>query len=125
MVLSGWKDVAHYLNSAVRTVQRWEHYGLPISRPTPGGRGQIMAESHEIDHWLRDSTFRHDQRLSRSLNVERARELRAEVQRTRHTLHLKIEALKREVEIVCDSAERLQRGRRAPQKATTSRLLIH
>ena len=119
MVLSGWKEVAHYLNSGVRTVQRWEHYGLPISRPTPGGRGQIMADSNEIDHWLRDTTFRHDQRSSRLLSVERARQLRAEVQRSRQTLHEQMETLTREVKIAYTRAERLQK-RRVDRKAKSS-----
>ena len=36
MILKGWKDIAKYLGTAVRTVQRWELLGLPIRRPTPG-----------------------------------------------------------------------------------------
>ncbi len=85
MVLSVWKEVAGYLHSAVRTIQRWERYGLPSSRPTPGGRGQVMAESKDIDLWLRAAIFRHNQGSSRLLNVECARQLRVEVQGARHT----------------------------------------
>ncbi len=118
MVLSGWKEVACYLHSAVRTIQRWERYGLPISRPTPGGRGQVMAESTDIDLWLRERVFRHNQGSSRLLNVERARQLRVAVQSARHTLHQKMSALRREVEMVRTTAEGLQRGRGGSKSKT-------
>jgi hypothetical protein len=33
-LLSCWKDIASYMYSGVRTVQRWEqHVGLPVRRP--------------------------------------------------------------------------------------------
>jgi hypothetical protein len=32
-VLTGWKDVANYVNKGIRTVQRWEgQFGFPIRR---------------------------------------------------------------------------------------------
>ena len=43
MILKGWKDIAKYLGTAVRTVQRWELLGLPIRRPTPGRRAAVVA----------------------------------------------------------------------------------
>ena len=33
-VVIGWKGIAKYLGSGVRTVQRWELIGLPVHRVT-------------------------------------------------------------------------------------------
>jgi hypothetical protein len=52
MILSGWKQIAGYLNSSVRTVQRWEKMGMPVVRPLPSSRGTVIAYSEQVDRWL-------------------------------------------------------------------------
>jgi phage terminase Nu1 subunit (DNA packaging protein) len=51
MILSGWKEIAGHLRRGVRTVQRWESYGLPVRRPAGRSRSAVFAISEEIDRW--------------------------------------------------------------------------
>jgi hypothetical protein len=53
MIVSGWKEIAGHLRRGVRTVQRWEQYGLPIRRPAGRSRSAVFAISEEIDKWAR------------------------------------------------------------------------
>lgn len=53
MILSGWKEIAGYMGRGVRTVQRWEHFGLPVRRPAGHSRSSVAASSDDIDTWLR------------------------------------------------------------------------
>ena len=52
-VLQSWEEIAHYLQSGVRTVQRWEITdGLPIRHLTEGGgRGPVFAFPDELNQW--------------------------------------------------------------------------
>lgn len=51
--LESWKDIAAYLHTSVRTVQRWEEQnGLPIHRIMREKRAAIYAHPHELDEWL-------------------------------------------------------------------------
>lgn len=52
MILNGWKEIAAYVNSSVRTVQRWEKAGMPVVRPLPSSRGSVIAHSEQLDSWL-------------------------------------------------------------------------
>ena len=53
-VLSGWKDIAHYLGRGVRTVQRYEReLGLPVRRPSGHSSGAVLALKSELDSWLK------------------------------------------------------------------------
>jgi phage terminase Nu1 subunit (DNA packaging protein) len=52
MILNGWKEIANYVNSSVRTVQRWERAGLPVMRPLSRLRGSVIAYSEQLDSWL-------------------------------------------------------------------------
>lgn len=52
MILSGWKEIAAYLQCGVRTVQRWEEDGLPIHRPLLHKRSHVIARSGELDRWI-------------------------------------------------------------------------
>ncbi len=54
MILSGWKEIAQYAGRGVRTVQRWENFGLPVRRPAGHSRSAVAAQSDEIDTWLRN-----------------------------------------------------------------------
>lgn len=51
-ILTGWKEIANYLEMGVRTVQRYEReLGLPIRRP---GESQtpVIAIKTELDAWI-------------------------------------------------------------------------
>lgn len=51
--LKGWKDIASYLQSSVRTVQRWERaLKMPVHRIEAQGNGVIFASRRELDEWL-------------------------------------------------------------------------
>lgn len=51
-ILSGWKDIANYLEKGVRTVQRYERdLGLPVRRPAGRARGSVLATRAELYAW--------------------------------------------------------------------------
>lgn len=51
--LGSWKEIAAYLRTAERTVQRWEtEEGLPIHRLTHRKRSTVFAYKSEIETWL-------------------------------------------------------------------------
>jgi len=49
--LNSWKEIASHMGRGVRTVQRWEAYGLPVRRVN-GNRGAVIAIRSEIDAWF-------------------------------------------------------------------------
>ena len=55
-VLSGWKEIANHLHQGVRTVQRWELFGLPIHRV--GSGAHVFAFVEEIEAWERATPTR-------------------------------------------------------------------
>src|SRR5215470_10811399 len=97
MILSGWKEIAQYLHCGIRTAQRWESRGLPIKRPFPGRRSHVVTDSERLDSWIQDSDFWRRQDLDLLANIQRTRELRAQVQRARETLHQKMDILRKEL----------------------------
>ena len=51
--LRGWKEIAQFLHSAPRTVQRWERtLGLPVHRIGTHGNAVVLASRRELDIWL-------------------------------------------------------------------------
>ena len=51
--LNSWKEIAAYLDTSVRTVQRWERIeGLPVHRHEHTSVATIYAYSSEVDAWL-------------------------------------------------------------------------
>lgn len=52
-LLSSWKEIASCLNRGVRTVQRWEQYGLPIRRPAGAGTNVVMAMESDLHRWVK------------------------------------------------------------------------
>lgn len=51
--LTGWKEIANYLNRGVRTIQRYEReLGLPIRRPAKNAVGSVTAVKVELDGWV-------------------------------------------------------------------------
>jgi phage terminase Nu1 subunit (DNA packaging protein) len=98
VILSGWKAIAEYMGSGVRTVQRWERKGLPVNRPAPGLRSHVVAHSEQIDHWIEDRAARSRGADSDLLNnIATALKLRHEVKRAREELHQKMAALRKEL----------------------------
>ena len=72
-LLSGWKDIAHYLGKGVRTVQRYERdLGLPVRRPVGHPRGAVVAMKSDLDSWVRSSATAQESfnRVQKSLNAE-------------------------------------------------------
>ena len=110
MILTGWKEIAQYLRSGVRTAQRWERSGLPIRRPIPGKRSTVVADSEHLDSWRRDSAFWRKHDLDILASVRRARQLRREVKEARELLRSRMNALRKEVAEI-----RKKRGRRPPE----------
>jgi TolB-like protein/tetratricopeptide (TPR) repeat protein len=51
--LNSWKEIAAYLDTSVRTVQRWERLeGLPVHRHEHASVATIYAYTSEVDAWL-------------------------------------------------------------------------
>jgi hypothetical protein len=56
-VLRSWKDIAQYMGTCVKTVQRWERaYDLPVRRVQPGKGSVVLAFTNEVDQWLLQRT---------------------------------------------------------------------
>jgi hypothetical protein len=53
VILNGWKEIASYLHSGIRTVQRWERFGLPVGRVGPGHRSPVVTLTQNVDGWVR------------------------------------------------------------------------
>jgi len=65
--LTSWKEIAEYMGSGVRTVQRYEReFGLPVRRPTGKLRGSVMATRAEIDAWIAAGPIRETFSLTRA-----------------------------------------------------------
>ncbi|MBD3412948.1 MAG: hypothetical protein GF421_00760 [Candidatus Aminicenantes bacterium] len=51
--LISWKEIADYLDSRVRTCQRWEkEFGLPVHRFIDSSKSRVFAYKKELDKWL-------------------------------------------------------------------------
>lgn len=51
--LNSWKEIATYLDTSVRTVQRWEQLeNLPVRRHEHAGGGTVYAYTQDLDQWL-------------------------------------------------------------------------
>jgi hypothetical protein len=51
--LTGWKQIAAYVDREPRTVQLWEkHEGFPVRRLAHQSGSSIYAYTEEIDAWL-------------------------------------------------------------------------
>jgi eukaryotic-like serine/threonine-protein kinase len=51
--LNSWKEIAAYLGTSVRTVERWEQgEGLPVHRHEHARAGTVYAYSSEVDAWF-------------------------------------------------------------------------
>ena len=53
-ILRSWKDIAYYVGTSVKTVQRWERaHRLPVRRVEPSKGAVVFAFKNEVDRWLR------------------------------------------------------------------------
>ena len=108
MLLTGWKEIAEYLRSGVRTAQRWESKGLPVKRPQGGKRSHVVADSEEVDSWLRNAAFWRRQDFKELAMLERSRRLRQKVHAEREALRLKMQTLQKEVAAIKAKMKKLQ-----------------
>ncbi|MGA9511569.1 MAG: PAS domain-containing protein [Candidatus Sulfotelmatobacter sp.] len=54
VVPRSWKDVARYVGTCVKTVQRWEReFQFPIRRVNPNKGAVVFALRSDVDNWLR------------------------------------------------------------------------
>ena len=128
--LSGWKDIANYLDKGVRTVQRYEHdMGLPVRRPGGKPCGSVIATAAEIAAWVTASPSREGKELSRQAttshsvdvdairsNVLEMQKLREEMSTLRAEVHLCREQLREKITSLLTNL-----GYDQPQKATPCR----
>lgn len=118
MILNGWKQIAKYVNSSVRTVQRWQENGMPVIRPLPGSRGSVIAYSEHLDSWLRvrahqfasplatPVTIRHQQDFHDTF--AKTEELRRQFQQTRRQMETHVNLLKAEVSLLRENLIRMK-----------------
>ena len=118
MILNGWKEIASYLGRGVRTVQRWEGFGLPVRRPVGGLRSSVITTSEDLDRWIR--VFR----VNSGPEV-RADQTRADAAPVRLLVRA-VQQRRREQRELCNEQHRLVTLVTAERKAalkTTQRLL--
>jgi|SRR5581483_442679 len=87
MLLNGWKEISNHLTRGIRTVQRWQHLGLPITRVSNSPRSPVVARSEELDEWVT--------RLSKRNPEPKPLTLADHAQARRHELHKRSMALRR------------------------------
>jgi hypothetical protein len=51
--LQSWKEIATFVGRGVRTVQRWEEFGLPVHRPSGSSRGRVLVLVAELEQWMK------------------------------------------------------------------------
>ena len=72
--LAGWKEIANYLNTSVRTAQRWEQeLGLPVHHVGSSKGYSVLADMGELEVWLKGpkgSTVSSDDRPSPTMSTE-------------------------------------------------------
>lgn len=60
-ILRSWKEIACYVGSCVKTVQRWErHYSFPVRRVSHNKGAVVFAFKDDVDRWLRTRVSPHD-----------------------------------------------------------------
>jgi len=100
MLLTGWKEIANYLKSGTRTVQRWEKEGLPIIRPSPNNaRGHVVAYSEHLDRWLKQSRDDPSGLLNNEteIKIKRTQELVLSLSKQRIEIRRRMDELRREL----------------------------
>jgi len=112
-ILTGWKEIAKYLNMGIRTVQRYEcEHQLPIRR-AGGPKGSVIATKQELDDWLTQRPKRQistaQKPFSQSLDwrwaalqdsMEKMGELRKELNQRRAELRAAVSTLHSSIRVV-------------------------
>jgi hypothetical protein len=94
VILTGWKQISSYLGYGVRTVQRWESEGLPVTRVTKSPRSPVVVDSEELDAWILHRSRPPNGAPQAVVNkFRRAQQLRRELVRKRKALEVSIEKL--------------------------------
>jgi len=106
--LSGWKEIAAYLEKGIRTVQRYEReLGLPVRRPAGKSAGSVIATGVELDAWVMASPLREAFQLPQSsvdnvaplagirANLQEMHRLREETEELRAALRASLELLQK------------------------------
>ena len=56
-LLRSWKEIAHFLDTCVRTAQRWERlYGLPVRRIEEKNGAVVFATKAELTAWIKSKS---------------------------------------------------------------------
>ena len=98
VILTGWKEISNHLRFGVRTVQRWEHHGLPVTRVNKSPRSPVVADSEALDAWVLHRSRNPPGAPERLVeNLRRARELQREVTENRKELQLRLQTLRKEM----------------------------
>jgi hypothetical protein len=84
MLLNGWKEIADYVQRGVRTVQRWEHLGLPVRRLTQSVRSPVIALAEEVDEWFARWPKNGPSDLLSEVAKARRRELHEQIAKLKH-----------------------------------------
>ena len=65
-LLRSWKEIAQYLRTSIKTVQRWERaYEFPVRRVRPNKGSVVFAVPKEIDDWLQSRNLHTEAMASR------------------------------------------------------------
>jgi hypothetical protein len=123
-LLNGWKKIAIYLGTSIRSAQRYERFaGLPIRRPTGRSKGAVWATKAELDAWVNANSLKDAFRLKPILpgnyrvavvtfksTMAEQRRLREEMTRLREEVHTSLELLRSSLAVVHNEfAGRLER----------------
>lgn len=119
MILTGWKEIAKYLGYGVRSVQRWEHEGLPVQRIRRSSRSPVVADSSQLDAWiLRGQGLPIQISPTLMKTLERARSLQIEVEQTVEALQIGLDVLKKQIAESC--RKNLPQRKRHPSRVLRS-----
>ena len=95
MLLTGWKEIADYLRSGLRTTQRWEYKGLPVIRPNKGARGYVVAYTEHLDRWLKRSPPENFPNYE--AEIQRTQELLSNLSKQRLQIRRRMDELRRQL----------------------------
>jgi hypothetical protein len=85
--LTGWNEIGEYLGKGVRTVQRWEHQGLPVRRSGEGRKATVLALPEELDAWVQNQKLRSGSNVSVDQTIKALRTENANLQRQLKAAH--------------------------------------
>lgn len=96
MILTGWKEISKHLRYGIRTVQRWEDNGLPVTHVNNGPRSPVVADSEELDAWiLHRIKLPPGAPRKTTDNLQRARDLRRQAQEIKKQLRASMNDLQK------------------------------